>query len=129
MGRDSNRFQEGNNRDGSRFSILINEVGLEDDPNSSHGISSNSVEDHVPNLPYINQTRIHKDTSKAKKSSGGNKQRLNTSISKLNTSKTHVSNDPNDSYALTSPKDHTTSMPMQTPLPSHLTKQPHAKPS
>ncbi|KAK9199432.1 hypothetical protein WN944_014623 [Citrus x changshan-huyou] len=197
MGRDSNRFQEGNNRDGSRFSILINVVGLEDYPNSSHGIleraptvggtfkpvpqprlevpartgrhmffqqmrlpcdsnwranpvkplkgtllpveptlcwsshgiSSNSVEDHVPNFPYINQTRIHKDTSKAKKSSGGNKQRLNTSISKLNTSKTHVSNDPNDSHALTLPKDHTTSMPMQTSLPSHPTKQPHAKPS
>ena len=67
MGRDSNRFQEGNNRDGSRFSILNNEGILEDDMSSSNGISINSVEDRVPNLPYINQTRIHKDTFKAKK--------------------------------------------------------------
>ncbi|KAK9187600.1 hypothetical protein WN944_018998 [Citrus x changshan-huyou] len=41
MGRDSNRFQEGNNRDGSRFSILNNEGVLEDDMSSSNDERAN----------------------------------------------------------------------------------------
>lgn len=59
-GKESIRFQEGNLRNGSRFSILGNEEDFDDDRDYRTAIPSNNLKEYIPEITRHVQNSTHR---------------------------------------------------------------------